>query len=432
MYEQFPRSAKFRYDRFGMFIHFGLYAIPATPSAEWCRGLDRMSDAEYMSYFNSFNPTAYNPREWARMAKAAGMKYMVMTAKHHDGFCLFDSALTDFKATNTPYGRDLTAEFVEACRAEGLGVGLYYSLIDWNHPAYPAYHHHSHPHRDDEAYKERRPFSEYLGYMHGQVRELCTNYGKIDIMWFDYSYGEMVGEKWEATKLVNMVRTLQPGIILDNRLETGGNGFGSLLTGNPSAYSGDFVSPECIIPPRGIVNAQGEPVPWEACVTMNDHWGYSADDSNFKSASLIIRKLLECVSKGGNLLLNIGPDATGRFPDASVAVLGDIGKWMRRNAGCVYGGGFSSLEKPEWGRYVYHADTNTLYAAVTEPPIGPLPLLGLKAEDIEAVYTLADGAKVPLYADWRTDNYPGTVYVEPRNLTRYDDVCTVFRIVLKS
>lgn len=199
MDEKFKRSEWFRHDRFGMFIHWGLYSIPAR--GEWVRGAESLSDELYYSYFKEFNPYAYDPKEWARLAKSAGMKYAVLTAKHHDGFCLFDSDLTDFKSTNTPAKRDLVREYIDAFRAEGLKVGLYYSLIDWNHPAYPAYQHHSHPHRNDESYKERRPFSEYIDYMHGQVKELCTRYGKIDIMWFDYSYGEMRGEKWEATKL---------------------------------------------------------------------------------------------------------------------------------------------------------------------------------------------------------------------------------------
>ena len=190
---------------------------------------------------------------------------------------------------------------------------MYYSLIDWDHPAYPAYQHHSHPHRNDEAYKERRPFREYLDYMHGQIKELCTGYGKLDIMWFDYSYGEMRGEKWEATKLINMIRTYQPDIITDNRLEVSGEGFGSLTTDNPLTYSGDFVSPECIIPPEGILSESGKPVPWEACITLNDHWGWCPSDNNYKDESIVVRKLVECGSKAGNLPFKCGPDATGPY-----------------------------------------------------------------------------------------------------------------------
>ncbi len=427
MYEKYPRSEWFRRDRFGMFIHWGIYSIPAR--GEWVRGNEKLSDELYMSYFNQFNPTAYDPREWARLAREAGMKYAVMTAKHHDGFCLFDSALTDFKATNTPAGRDLVREYLDAFRAEGLKVGLYYSIIDWNHPAYPAYHHHSHPHRDEESYQVRRPFEEYLAYMHGQIRELCTNYGKLDVMWFDYSYGDMVGEKWEATKLMNMIRTLQPDIITDNRLEVSGTGFGSLATSNPTAYAGDFVSPEGIIPPEGIVNELGEPIPWEACVTFNDAWGYSAADKNFKPSPVIIRKLIECVSKGGNLLLNVGPDSYGRIPDESVQILREVGKWMRGNGEAVYGGGLCELPKPEWGRYIRSG--KTIYACIMDPPIGPLSLPGIRTEDIDYIRLLPAGSELKPFSDWRTGNYAGMSYINIPKYAMYDPTCTVVKIVMK-
>lgn len=428
MYEKFPRTDWFRHDRFGMFIHFGLYAIPAR--GEWARGTERIPDDLYYSYFKQFNPYAFNAREWAKAAKNAGMKYMVVTAKHHDGFCLFDSKLTDFKITNTPFGRDLIKEYVEAAREEGLKVGIYYSIIDWNHPAYPAYHHHSHPHRFDEDYQERRPFDEYLDYMHGQVRELCTNYGKIDIMWFDYSYGEMTGETWRATELMKMVRSLQPGIITDNRLEVGGESYGSLTTGNPSPYSGDFVSPEQIIPPKGIVNELGEPIPWEACITMNEHWGYASEDFNYKNDSMVIRKLLECVSKGGNMILNIGPDATGRFPEESVKILEKIGKWMDRYSEAVVGCGLSEFDKPEWGRYTQNGDT--VYACVTEPPVGPLALLGIPADRIEYVRDVKDGTECKILSDdWRINRFTDIAFIEPKDLRRYEGPCSVFKIKLK-
>ena len=426
MYEKFKRSEWFRNDRFGLFIHWGLYAIPAR--GEWVRGSEMLSDEEYMGFFNEFNPSDYNPREWAKIAKEAGMKYAVMTAKHHDGFCLFDSKYTDFKSTNTPCGRDLVREFLDAFRAEGLKVGLYYSIIDWNHPAYPAYQHHSHPHRNDEAYKEREPFENYLAYMHGQVEELCTNYGHLDIMWYDYSYGEMRGEKWEATKLVNMVRSHFPDIILDNRLEVSGEGFGSLATENPTVYSGDFVSPECIIPPEGILNELGEPIPWEACITLNDHWGYAAADDNYKDESVVVRKLIECVSKSGNMLLNIGPDAEGRFPDRSIEILREVGKWMKKNGNAVYGSMKSEFPKPEWGRYTQNG--NTVYALVMDPPVGPLSLPGIPAKRVKSCRLLNDGSELKLFNDWRTGNFEGMAYVNIPRYSMYDKILTVVKITL--
>ena len=288
------------------------------------------------------------------------MQYVVLTAKHHDGFCLFDSQYTDFKSTNTKLGRDIVADFVEAVRAEGLKVGLYYSLLDWHHPDYPHYGDDNHPMRNNPAYSnEGRDFERYLDYMHGQVEELCTNYGRIDILWFDFSYGRMRGEAWRATELVDMVRTLQPQVIIDNRLEVSGEDYGSLAEGRPTPYHGDFVSPEQMIPPEGIQDPEGRDVAWEACITMNRNWGYHATDRFFKPADLLIKKLVECVAKGGNLLLNVGPDARGHIPEASLARLQTIGRWMAKNSRSIYGCGKAGVEKPDYGRVTQNG--NRLY-----------------------------------------------------------------------
>ena len=194
-------------------IHWGLYAIPAR--GEWVRSTEQIPKEDYMKYFEEFNPVDFEPRKWAKAAKEAGMKYMVLTAKHHDGFCLFDSQYTDFKSTNTKCGRDLVAEYVDAVRAEGLKVGLYFSLLDWFHDDFPHYGDRNHPMRNNPAYKnDDRDFDRYLTYMHNQVREICTNYGKLDVLWFDFSYDTLRGEAWKATELINMVRKLQPDVII--------------------------------------------------------------------------------------------------------------------------------------------------------------------------------------------------------------------------
>lgn len=288
--DEYERRMKwFLEARFGMFIHWGLYAIPAR--GEWVRSTEQMEEAGYMRYFYEFDPRLYDPSTWVRAAKRAGMKYIILTAKHHDGFCLFDTATTGFKSTDTKLGRDIVKDFTDAARAEGLHVGLYYSLIDWHHKDFPHYGDRQHPMRNrPECTNEGRDFNRYLDYMHAQVRELCTNYGKIDIMWFDFSYDDMRGEKWRASKLVDMVRTLQPSIILNNRLECSGEGFGSLAEGRPTPYHGDFVSPEKIIPPRGIFDPAGDPVYWEVCATMNQNWGYCGTDNYYKSADMLIKK----------------------------------------------------------------------------------------------------------------------------------------------
>ena len=427
------RMAWYTDARFGMFIHWGLYAIPAR--GEWVRSVERIPKEAYMTYFEEFDPVDYDPKQWAKAAKEAGMKYMVLTAKHHDGFCLFDSQYTDFKSTNTKCGRDLVREFLDAARGEGLKVGLYYSLLDWYHPDYPHYGDLHHPMRDNPAHtNEGRDFNRYLTYLHNQVRELCTNYGKLDILWFDFSYENenavMRGETWKATQLVEMVRQLQPEIIIDNRLEVSGEGFGSLWEGNPTPYHGDFVSPEQIIPPEGIQDKQGRDLVWEACVTMNNNWGYCQNDHFFKPAPMLIKKLVECVSKGGNLLLNVGPDARGNIPPQSLEILRQIGAWMKDNSPSIYGCGKAGMAKPDTGRITRKG--NKLYYHLFENTIGPMPLAGLKREQIDHVRMLATGGEVPLSNSWMSSNYPEIVFAElGPDPVLPDPVDTVLEVTLK-
>jgi len=364
------RTKWFREARFGMFIHWGLYAIPAR--GEWVRNKEKITVEDYQPFFESFNPTDYNPREWAKVAKDAGMKYAVMTAKHHDGFCLFDSEFTEYKSTNTPAGRDLMKEYVEAFRAEGLKVGFYYSLLDWHHPDYPHYGDGIHPMTNNEKWKDaEHDFDNYVNYMHNQVRELATNYGKIDVFWFDFSYGKMSGEKWKSTELVNMVRELQPGVLIDNRL--GGN----MEAENPEIYAGDFDGPEQVIPHKGIFDEQDRPIPWEACITLNNDWGYSTNN-DYKSARDVVHALVNVVSKGGNLLLNVGPDAKGNIPQKSLEILAEVGDWMEFNSESIYGCGPAPFPKPEWGRYTMCNDT--LYGHILGSNIGQYYLQGMKGK----------------------------------------------------
>ena len=403
------RVAWYTNARFGMFIHWGLYAIPAR--GEWVRSVERIPSGDYDPLMAEFDPRHCDMGAWMDAAKAAGMQYVVMTAKHHDGFCLFDSAYTDFKSTNAPAGRDFVREYLEAARARGLRAGLYFSLIDWRHPDYPHYGDLHHPMRDDPSYgNEGRDFGRYLDYLHSQVRELCTNYGKLDLLWFDFSYGDLRGEAWRASELMDMVRSLQPEVIVDNRLEVSGEGFGSLAACQPAPYHGDFVSPEQIIPPNGLRDAQGKPLVWESCVTMNGHWGYCATDRDYKPASMLVKKLVECVSKGGNLLLNVGPDAQGRFPEESRHILAEIGRWMDRNGESIYGCGPAGLDKPEYGRLTRKGDR--LYCHIYENSIGPLPLYGLKREQIRSIRRLADGSEVRLSSSWVHSDYPDTVFAD--------------------
>lgn len=409
--------------RLGMFIHWGVYAIPAR--GEWVRNHESLGEDVYQPYVETFNPVNYDPRLWARAAKQAGMKYAVMTSKHHDGFCLFDSQYTDYKAANTPAKRDLIREYVEAFRAEGLKVGFYYSLLDWHHPDYPIAGDLHHPLRNHPDYQDRAGnLPRYVEYLYNQVRELLTNYGTIDIIWFDFSYENMRGEAWEATKLVQMVRSLQPDILIDDRL--GGN----QRAKSPEIYAGDFVSPEQIIPPEGIVNEAGEPIPWEACLTLNDHWGYAAWDTNWKSPKTVIRSLVECVSKGGNMLLNVGPTAKGEIPDECLRILHEVGEWMHQNGSSIYGCGNAGLPKPEWGRFTRNG--NRLYAHVFDRGIGPLNVRGFNNK-ISCARLLRDDSEISLIPPaWKrlNESYPDDAFVMFPSAELPDERDTVVELVL--
>lgn len=427
------RTKWFRQARFGMFIHFGLYAIPGR--GEWIRSNEQMTIEDYQPYFDAFNPSEFDAKAWAKAAKEAGMKYVVLTAKHHDGFCLFDSEYTDYKITNTPFGRDLVREFVEAVRAEGLRVGLYFSLLDWYHPDYPKYADRHHPMRGNIAYKDEQiDFDRYLEFMHHQVEEIVTKYGKLDILWFDFSYGDMFGEKWKASDLIELVRKHQPDVVVDNRLETSGEGFGSIASEEIQLYSGDFVSPEQIVPHEGIRNVKGKLLPWELCLTMNNHWAYNPSDKLYKSPKVLIRKLVECVSKGGNMILNVGPTAKGNFPKESIEILHGIGEWMKKNSESIYRGGFVNLPKPEWGYYT--KDGKNLYAHVFEQPIGPIALTGISREQIQRMSFVHDGSEVRISNSWTTLAFPNICFAEYGEIGAYtyplpDAIDSVIKIELK-
>jgi alpha-L-fucosidase len=413
--------AWFQEARFGMFIHWGLYAIPAR--GEWVKQQEAIPDPQYQPFFETFNPVDYDPRKWAKAAREAGMKYAVMTAKHHDGFCLFDTQYTDYKATNTLAGRDLMREYVDAFRAEGLKVGFYYSLLDWHHPDYPIAGDSIHPMRNNpELNQHAGNLPRYAAYIRNQVEELLTNYGKIDIIWFDFSYDQMRGEAWDATELVKMVRALQPGILIDNRL--GGN----IKANEPEIYAGDFASPEQIIPPEGVTNEAGQPVPWEACITLNDHWGYAAWDKNWKSAKTVVRALVECVSKGGNLLLNVGPTARGELPPENYAILSEVGRWLRANGGSIYGCGSAGRPKPEWGRYT--AKDGCLYAHVLDRGIGPTNLRDLEGK-VAYARLLSDGSEIRLTRPWNSLEYPDDLFVTFPTADLPDAWDTVVQLVMK-
>lgn len=425
------RTEWFRQARFGMFIHFGLYAIPAR--GEWVQNREKIDSENYNKYFEMFNPINFDAKSWVKSAKEAGMKYIVLTAKHHDGFCLFDSKYTDYKSTNTRFGRDIVKEFLEACREEGIKTGLYYSLLDWNHKDYPKFDDPFHPMNGNPKYKnEQINFDNYLKYMFNQIEELVTNYGKLDIMWFDFSYEDMSGEKWQASKLIDMVRRHQPEIIIDNRLESSGESLGSLVEEEILDYAGDFVNPEQILPYKPITNKKGQYIPWEMCLTMNYNWGYSSNDKTFKSSKILIRKLVECVSKGGNMLLNVGPDAKGNIPQESIKILKEIGEWMKLNSESIYNCGISRFNKPEWG-YFTESD-QYLYAHIFDQTMGPLPFVEIKKDEIEWVDLLRDYSELNVSNNPFVKSYDITFIDIAEDLTTRDkinDTDTVIRLKIR-
>ncbi|MDP4188101.1 MAG: alpha-L-fucosidase [Bacteroidota bacterium] len=414
------RTQWWRNARFGMFIHFGAYAVAAR--GEWVKSNEHLTTQQYQKYVDEFNPVDFDAKKWAKAAKAAGMKYAVLTAKHHDGFCMFDSKLTDYKISTRFKGRDLVREFLDAFRAEGIKVGLYYSLIDWHHPDYPNVG--NHPQRNDKEYGKRKfDWDNYLKYMHGQVEELVKNYGKIDIMWFDYSFDDYNGEKWKAKELVDMVRKYQPDIILDNRLEINHNmGAAERMV---SSY-GDFETPEQGIPDAPLFDKYGNPIPWETCLTMNDSWGYNESDKNWKSPELIIQSLVNCVSKSGNMLLNVGPNARGNFPEESLHILREVGNWMNKNSESIYGCKASDLAKPEWGRYTQNG--NTIYAHWMYPYLGHLKVSGLN-DKVKNIYLLSSGAELHYQSTLWNNNEAGNVFIPLNPNTRKYDA--VIKIVTK-
>jgi len=376
-------------DRFGMFIHWGLYALPARH--EWVKQNERMTNEQYQVYFDEFNPDLFDPKTWAKQTKEAGMKYAVITAKHHEGFCLFDSKYTDYKAPATQAKRDLLKEFVDAYRAEGLKVGFYYSLIDWHHPDFTIDG--VHPQRldngTDAAYdslNKNRDMRKYREYMFNQVRELLTNYGKIDIIWFDFSYPGKHGkgrEDWNSVELIKLVKKLQPGIIIDNRLDL-----------NDYEDGFDFVTPEQY-KAAAWPTVNGKKVPWETCQTFSGSWGYYRDETSWKSTAQLVELLIESVSKGGNLLLNVGPTARGAFDYRATERLKSMGEWMKYNSKSIYGctqapEGFAV---PANTLLTYNPLTKKLYVHLLAYPLDALILPGY-AGKIKYAQFLHDNSQV--------------------------------------
>ena len=393
-------------DRFGMFIHFGLYSVPGRH--EWIKTMEKRRDEDYDKYVNYFNPDLFDAKEWAKIAKKAGMKYCVLTAKHHEGFCMFDSKYSDYGIMNTSFKRDVVREYVDAFRAEGLKIGIYYSIIDWHHPHFPIDG--IHPRRDDgEQLDKGRDMRIYNEYVRNQITELLTNYGKIDILWFDfatpnpdpvkilafdkshpapdpdpkpwYQYlGRKGVEEYESEKLIKHVRALAPDIIINDR----------------TGIEQDISTPEQVAPTEWPKDKRtGELLTWEACHTFSGSWGYNRDEMTWKSPEMLINLLVRTVALGGNFIMNVGPTARGNFDERAIKSLGVYEKWMKYNSRSIYGCTMAEEKfvAPQGTVFTESADGKRLYLHLFEYPMKELKIEKMKGK-IRYAQFLYDGSEI--------------------------------------
>lgn len=385
-----PEEGKrwFTEDRFGMFVHFGLYSLAARH--EWMQSFEKISREDYARYFRHFDPDLYDPADWARRAKAAGMKYVVLTTKHHEGFCLWDTQFTDYKVTNTPYARDMLRPFVDAFRAEGLRIGFYYSLLDWHHPDFTAdLHHPERDHARATGFDDGRDMGRYAEFMQAQIRELLTNYGTIDVLWFDFSYPEedyngLPGKghaDWRSSELASLARELQPDVIINNRLD---------LVDSTGELP-DVTTPEQYVP-QSRPGIKGFDVPWEACHTFSGSWGYFRDEDSWKSPEQLIQLLVESVALGGNLLMNIGPTGRGALDHRTVAALDCYAQWIKLHGRSIYGcGEASGIAVPRDCRLTRRG--KRVYVHMFNWPVRHLHIAGLGGQ-VDYAQFLHDGSEL--------------------------------------
>lgn len=380
--------------RFGLFLHWGLYSTQAgewngkTNYAEWLLEEAHIPVSQYEQFQSQFNPVNFDADKWASMAKNAGMKYIVITSKHHEGFNMFASKYSDYNVMNTPFHRDPLKELAAACKKYGLKMCWYHSIMDWHHPDYL-------PRRSWESRPvDGADFRRYVQYLRNDVTQLLTEYGPIGIMWFDGEW-ESTWNHADGQALYDLCRKLQPNVIVNNRVDVGRAGVAGMSTAEGTA--GDYGTPEQEIPPQGIPGSY-----WETCMTMNDHWGYNKNDLDYKSDKDLIQKLVDISSKGGNFLLNIGPTGQGEFPPLAQDRLKALGTWMHTNSDAIYSTDASPFATLPWGRCTQKSEggTTTLYLDVFNwPADGKLVVPGISNRFGRAVLLADRDHTLPVVRD---------------------------------